>query len=131
MLWRSCRTPREAEASGFGRTHLTGEPAAGGRHDRTLLARVGHRRELFKPLRRFGRTELLGTLVPQAGLGNLAYVLREAELLEHVRIERAGERQRGAADSGCVGQSWSRRVWMTQPNRFTVNPLHHTLGLNT
>ena len=29
MLWRSCRTPREAEASGFGRTHLTGEPAAG------------------------------------------------------------------------------------------------------
>ena len=90
MLWRSCRTPREAEASGFGRTHLTGEPAAGGRHDRTLLARVGHRRELFKPLRRFGRTELLGTLVPQPGLANLAYVLREAELLEHVRIERAG-----------------------------------------
>jgi hypothetical protein len=23
------------------------------------------------------------------------------------------------------------KVWMTQPNRFTVNPLHHTLGLNT
>ena len=23
------------------------------------------------------------------------------------------------------------KVWMTQPNRFRLNPLHHTVGLNT
>jgi hypothetical protein len=56
------------------------------------LRRVDHRREQLQPSWRFSRTEFLGPLVPETGHCDIGRAFLEAERLQHVRVERAGQR---------------------------------------